>query len=294
MKAVLLADLHVGSRWALADPKELSHPDSRTIQTKLFAEWRRAAEGPWHGADALVVCGDAIDGQGRKDGGTQQWTTDVDEQVCHCADLLKMWGARKVYIIGGSKYHVMLQDTGLSGEEMLGRKIGAEEYPNQKGVPVDHRHRSGPQWFLTFENVTAHFAHHVGVSRVFHYKSTPIAREMMQAKLNDPLRREWERMYRDAAPTKKLLTQLHDTMDAFTTKIVVRGHTHYYWSCDAGGSLGLNLPAWKVPDPWIQERDPLGFGHLGFIGLEVDNGDWRIQKNLFRIESVAAPPHSRV
>jgi hypothetical protein len=295
MKAVWMADLHVGSRWALANPDETpKHCPGKEIQRRLFAEWVRAADGPWRRPDALVLVGDAIDGQGPKEGGVHQWTTDIDEQVVHCAELVEMWKPKKVYVIGGSKYHVQIGESGMSGEELLGRKVGAVEYPHQEHIPAERRRRSGPHWFLTFEGTTVHFAHHVSVSRVFHYMSTPVAREMMHAKLNDPMRREWERMYRDEPDPQAAIKKLATTAEAFKTRIVVRAHAHYYWLCDAGGSVGLCLPAWKCPDPWILAKSSLGFGHLGFVGAEFGRGQYRLEKNLIRIEDVQRPPHSIV
>jgi hypothetical protein len=239
-----------------------------------------------------VLPGDLVEGQGKKDGGSNTWTTDVDEQISAAADLIRMWGAKEIYIIGGSKYHVMVGDTGLSAEEMLGQKLGAVEYPNQENVPVENRRRSGPHWFLTFNDVTAHFAHHVGISRVFAYMSTPIARQMMQAKLNDPLRHEWERLYREKGPPAT--EEAPVAMKIPRTRIVVRAHAHYWWLCDSGGTVGLILPAWKVPDNFIALNDPLGFGSLGWASAEVEGEHYEIQKHLLHFEDVSRPPHSIV
>lgn len=297
VRAVFLADLHVGSHWGLADPNEPPRKSpGLPVMRRLYDEWCRAANGPWHAPDALVVDGDAIEGQSRKDGGTHAWTTDVMEQILHAVALLRMWKARSIYILGGSKYHVMLQDTGFSAEEMLGRELGAESYPNQEHIPETERRRSGIHWFITFADTTIHFAHHISISRVFAYMSTPIARTMMQAKLNDPMARKWEEMYRKfEANPKELLAEMLKTRALYKTRATVRAHAHYFWMCDSGGSLGVCLPAWKVPDPFILGRDPLGFGHIGFIGFEATNGEgYRVEKNLIRLEDVSRPPHSIV
>jgi len=295
MKTVWVADLHVGSQTALANPDETpKHCVGKPIQEKLYAAWKSATSGPHRKPDALVVVGDAIDGQGRKSGGVDQWTTNIYDQIGHAKELIQMWKAKKVYILGGSKYHVALKDTGWSAEEQLGRDLGAEPYPNQDHIPEGRRYRSGPHWFLTFEGVTVHFAHHIGVSRVFHYMSTPIAREMMKAKLNDPMKHLWEKAYRewraDPNPDVDLLKEIRH----FKTRIVVRGHAHYWWLCDGGASTGMILPAWKCPDSFIIERDPLGYGHIGYAAVTCKDGVPSIEKHLFPIETIAAPPHSVV
>ena len=182
LKTVFVSDIHAGSLTALR-----KNP-ANEIQRALYRKWQEATGGEFTRPDALIVAGDAVDGQGPKQSGVYQWTTDMHAQIDDACALLSMWNAKRVYIIGGSGYHVQLAHTGFSAEEQLGRDIGAEEYPNQDAsIPVKHRARSGPHWFLTFEKATVHVAHHVSVSKVFAYMSTPIAREMMKAKLSTPV-----------------------------------------------------------------------------------------------------------
>ena len=291
-KIVWLADMHTGSRWALADPKETPrHCPGKEIQKCLYDHYGEAVTGPWAKPHVLVLPGDIVDGQGTKDSGTHQWTPDMDEQVLHAAELIRMWKPTLIYVCGGSKYHVMVGDSGLSAEEMLAQKLGAEPYPNQEHLPLERQRRSGPHWFLTFEGVTVHAAHHIGVSRVFHYMSTPIAREMMKARLNDPMRRKWAKMYREECTLAETQKRLPDLPAELNTRIVIRAHAHYFWACMTGGSMGMILPAWKVPDPYILSRDTLGFGHIGFVGLEIDGDRFRFEQCLTKIEDVAPPPH---
>lgn len=292
MRILLLGDTHFGSRWAVADPADTPrYCPGKEIQKRLFERWQAGAENEGR-FDAMVLDGDAVDGQGRKDGGSKQWTADIDEQIAHGARLLKMWQCKRYFVLGGSGYHVNIGDTGVSAEELLARAIGAEAYPHQDYIPAAQQRRCGPHWFLTFDKVTVHCAHHVSVSRVFHYASTPLAREMMNAKLNDPVRREWERMYRESPGPRKQMWQLQADLPAYTTRMVVRAHAHYWWLSDAGATAGVLLPAWKVPDPHIQTRNSLGFGHLGYVVLETNGEDWSVEKHLYRIEDVQHPPHT--
>ena len=292
-RSVWIADLHVGSRWAVANPAETpKHCPGKEVQKKLFEKYAEAAAGPGHRPDALVLLGDAVDGQNRKSAGSDSWTTDIDEQVQHAADLVRMWDPKEIYVIGGSKYHVAVGDTGVSAEEMLAQALKAAYYPNQDHLPETRRRRSGPHWFLTFGNVTVHAAHHVSIARVFHYMSTPIAREMMQAKLNDPMRGRWETLYRTALREPR--AELLRTVGLWKTQIVMRGHAHHFWACDAGGSLGIIVPGWKTPDAFIAERDPLGFSHIGYVTLTFEGTRWQYQKHLYAVEDLRAPPHTVV
>ena len=281
LKAVFVSDIHAGSLTALR-----KNP-ANEIQRALYRKWQEAASGEFARPDALIVAGDAVDGQGPKQGGVYQWTTDMHAQIDDAAALIEMWHAKRVYIIGGSGYHVQLAHTGFSAEEQLGRDIGAEEYPSQDAsIPVKSRAHSGPHWFLTFEKATVHVQHHISVSKVFAYMSTPIAREMMKAKLNDPMRHAMRQV--------KMTAALLQELETFKTRWVIRGHAHYFWLCDSGGMIGCNLPAWKTPDPWLLERDALANGHIGFLGMRINGEKIEYTKSICGAEDVSQIPHSRI
>lgn len=296
LRVVFLADLHVGSRTGLAIAGEEPHDDvGHPIRAALYDAYReKARNSEWHRPDALVVAGDAVEGQGRKGAGVDCWTTRYEDQRDMAVELLKMWRADKIYVIGGSKYHVQAGDTGFGIEELIGRELGAEAWPNQGHIKPERRQRSGPHWFLTFEGVTVHVAHHVAISRVFHYKGTPISRELLAAGLNDPMRRMWEEQYKARTDHNQAPAQLVEELRAFKTSVVVRAHCHYFWLVDAGGTMGMTLPCWKTADPFIMERDSLGYSHIGFVGMTFKGGAFAYQKNLFRPESIAPCPHTIV
>ena len=76
MRVVFLADLHVGSRTGLAIADETPRDDAGyPIRTALDAAYReKARNSEWHKPDALVVAGDAVEGQGRKGSGVDCWS----------------------------------------------------------------------------------------------------------------------------------------------------------------------------------------------------------------------------
>ena len=287
MRVVFVADLHVGHRSGLAIPSQSPRGDLGAPERKaLYRAWCAATRGPWTAPDALVIDGDAVDGQGRKRGGAEQWTTDLLEQVEHAADLIRMWGARRFYVLRGSGYHVEVGATGVCAEELLARKLHAEPYPNQEHVPEDRRERSGYDWYLTFDRLTFHIAHEIGVSRVFHYRSTPIAREMLHLHLNDALRHEYRRALQ--------LGLLRD-LEAYRTRIVVRAHAHYYWMCATSGTAGYNLPCWQARSAFQRQRGPLAIEpDIGFVGFEITGVRYRHEAVLWNASSVQAPPHTLV
>ena len=297
MKVVAIADLHVGSHWGLADPSVTgAFTKGKQIQERLFEKWKKSTQGEWSNPDVLVLDGDIVDGQGQKDGGSLQWTTNIEDQINHCVDLVRMWNARKIYVIWGSKYHVGIgRDTGMCAEELLAQKLGGEEYPNQEHLPEEYRQRSGIHWFLTFEGTTVHFSHHVGFSRVFHYMSTPVAREMMNARLNDPMRHKLEQLYQNKDISFRDLSSEMENLSTYKTRIIVRGHAHYFWMNDSGGSIGIVLPSWQGTTPFMLERNPLGFSHIGFVGFDFQpKGKFTIYKDVVRTDKFQDIPHTKV
>jgi len=218
------------------------------------------------------MVGDGVEGKNRKKGGIGTWTTDMMEQADHAEELIRMWKARYVYIVRGSGYHV--DADGLPVEEYMARRLGAEEYPNQEHIPREKRQRSGWHWYLRFHDVTFHVSHRISVSRVFHYMSTPTARQMLQAKLND---------------------QLRHGLAKHRVRVVLRAHAHYFNTVGYSGSDGFVLPCWKALDDYMLERGPLDISpDLGFLGFEVEGGNYRYEKHLFGLSDVQAAPLSCV
>lgn len=269
MRVVAVADMHVGSRVGLANPARSPINDALApVRVALFDVWEAAAHGPWHAPDALIVNGDVIEGQNRKGGGAGTWSTQLLEQADHAVGLLRMWDAKRVYVIRGSGYHV--ETNGLQVEEYVARQLRAEEYPGQESIDPELRDRSGWHWYLHLGGVTFHVSHHISVSKVFHYQSTPTARQMLQAKLNDMLRHHVSR---------------------YKTDIVLRGHSHYYNMVGFSGSTGLVMPCWKGLDDYMLSRGPLDISpDIGFLAWEIENGQARLQINLHKLNEIQAPP----
>lgn len=275
LRVVAVADLHVGSRVGLADPACSTGGKGARVRSALFERWKQSTEGKWERPDVLIVNGDAVDGQNRKQGGGGSWTTDLLEQSDHAAQLLSMWNAKRIYVIRGSGYHVDANNSGLQVEELLARKLNAEEYPGQDAIPPENRERSGWEWYLHMEGVTFHVSHKIGVSKVFHYQSTPTARQMLQAKLNDRLR--------------------HELDSKLKINVILRAHAHYFNTVGYSGSQGFVLPCWKGLDEWMLGNGPLDISpDIGFLGFTVHDGSWLYEKHLWSLGEVQPAPLTRV
>lgn len=273
LRVVAVADLHVGSEVGLSFPDETPlHDPGRPARDGLFHSWQSSVEGKHKRPDVLIVNGDCVEGVNRKGGGLGVWTADPMVQVDQAAELLKMWKAKQTFIVQGSNYHI--KEGNVQVEECLAQKVGAEVFPGQSHTKVDRRRRSGKHWYLSLEGVTIHVAHKVGVSRVFHYRTTPLSREMLHSRLNDLLRHQ---------------------MKEQRVRLVMRAHAHYYLWVEHSGTEGVILPCWKALDDWMLERGALDISpDVGYVSIQISEGRMTHDKTLFPVEAIQPVPFTRV
>jgi hypothetical protein len=275
LRGVILGDMHTGSRVAVANLGDENVPRGgagKDTREALYEIWKESVCGKWGEPDFLVVNGDAVDGQNKKQGGIGTWTTSLYEQAENCCDLLRMWKAKRIYIVRGSGYHVEADHSGLQVEEYIARRLGAVEVPGQERLPEEKRERSGWEWYLHVGNITFHCSHKIAVSKVFHYQTTPTARQMLQAKLNDRMRHE---------------------LAQYKTRVIVRSHAHYYNHIEFSGSEGYVTPCWKALDEFMLANGPLDISpDIGFIGFTVTPEGISHEKNLWPIMQVQSAPLS--
>ncbi|MDZ7378847.1 MAG: metallophosphoesterase [candidate division KSB1 bacterium] len=265
-RVVVVSDLHVGSRVAVADTRIVRCKDSSSrVREALFERWMQAVEAERR-PDVLIVCGDTIEGQNRKKSGCGLWTSDILEQCEHAVHLLQMFKGKQIFIVRGSDYHVSVQ--GLPAEEVIARRLGAVECPGQSGVPKAMRDRSSWEWYIEVGGVVFHAAHRIGVSKVFHYQSTPNARQLLQAKLNDRLRHSRRRI-----------------------QVVLRGHAHYFNAVMYSGSAGFILPCWKGYDEYLLHEGPLDLSpDIGYLVFYCEDGKWQFEKHLTSVMEIQPAP----
>lgn len=122
--------------------------------------WYAAAIAKLQPVDVLVVNGDAIDGKGKKSGGTEEIEADRLKQVEIARRCLEIVKAKRVFMTYGTPYH-----TGEEGEDfdaILADKMSAEI----------HSHL-----FLKIYKTVFDIKHHLSGSGVPHIRYTAIARE---------------------------------------------------------------------------------------------------------------------
>ncbi len=146
-RIVVISDLHCGSRSGLTPP-EWQYRD--TPELAKFADfqaetWRWYCEkvASLQPINRLVVNGDAIDGKGSRQGGTDQLFTDRNTQVKMAARVIGESHAERIAIIKGTPYHTGDEE---DFEETLATlvhadKCGAHEWIEAYGTVIDFKHK---------------------------------------------------------------------------------------------------------------------------------------------------------
>lgn len=178
MKRVLVvSDMHCGASTGLT-PYKWQTTELQAELYGLYVSWIRECR-PF---DILLVNGDAIDGTGEKQGGTEQITTDRLKQCDIAVECLQETGATQTHIIAGTPYHT---GNAEDFEKIIADKMGGKF------------HSRG---FFNINGVEFNLKHKVGAASVPHTKLTPLAREIL-------LNREW---YLDGTePLARVLIRSH-------------------------------------------------------------------------------------
>jgi hypothetical protein len=151
-RVLVCSDAHSGHRVGLTHPdyQQQYHAKSTTQRNKFALvqretwDWFAATVESLRPIDALIIPGDSVDGKGQRSGGTEQLTTDMNEQVDMAAAWIEFVGAKKVAMVYGTPYHVGTEDdweTPLA--KTVKATIGSHEWYNIEGVIFDVKHKIG-------------------------------------------------------------------------------------------------------------------------------------------------------
>ena len=243
MFALIIADSHVGSAFG-------PFPDGHTLssgakvllndgQKYLNSILRHALSVLPQNLDLLVFNGDVIDGNNPAERARYLTEQDPMAQAAAAAELFRPFvdRARRVVVIGGSKYHV---GRGYEYEEHFAALVGAD-------VLDDAGHRVVPWAVLEVGGALLDIAHHQSFTS--RYRATPMEREIGFA-LERAARRG------EAPPN-----------------VIIRSHTHTGFRVfDDGRVISISTPPLKLQD-WFaaSSRMPnrLTPDNLGMIGVRV-------------------------
>lgn len=248
---VALGDTHCGSRSAICVPDmQLCGGGSfrySAAQRGLYDAYTGLTKD-WLKPDILLVNGDAIEGQARKESGVPCWSTDLIDQIECAKQLFEMFHAKKIYLTEGTGYHV--DAAGKSLEHVLGEKLNAVKIGTGRNI-------AGEQLFLRINNFTFHAAHHIGVSTGW-YLTTPMAKELIFALLNES--------------------------DIHKVDIVLRSHVHSFVGVEFHRQRGYVLPCWQLKTRYMFRKTALGMmPSIGAIRFRIYPDEIRMDKRFFKV-----------
>jgi len=165
LKTILvLSDFHSGHLVGLTPPAVNPRYDNDKLNALsdyrgMLYNWFKKEVGKLRRIDLCVLNGDAVDGDGKKSGGTEQITTDPQEQAEWAIDILKGLGAKQYLMTYGTPYH-----TGIvhDHEDIIARRIGCDIGATQD-IEVGGR--------------IFNFKHKVGGSGIPHGRATALLRD---------------------------------------------------------------------------------------------------------------------
>jgi hypothetical protein len=204
------------------------------MQRENWSAWKALLKehGPF---DMAFHLGDAMDGKGRRSGGTELITSDMDEQadmaaeVCHA---VRQHGNRgfKWFGVNGTPYHTT-SDGGEDWDTIMAQRAGFEKFGAHEWIDVNG---------CIFD-----LKHKVASSTIPHGKFTSIAKSKL-----------WNTLWRDGQPQANVL---------------LRGHVHYHTHCGEPGWIAMTLPALQAAGTKYGSRQCEAIVHWGITVFEVDN-----------------------
>jgi len=171
-RVVVISDPHCGHDSGLTPPGWQVRGNGHTgKRNKLHAisrevwKWYDKKLAALQPIFCLIVNGDCIDGPGKRSGGTELITADMEEQ-CKMAEVaIKKANAKHIIMTYGTAYHTGQAE---DWENILAYKLGA---------------KIGSHEWVTVEGVTFDCKHHVGSSSVPYARHTAVAKEHTWAQL---------------------------------------------------------------------------------------------------------------
>ena len=241
-RMLVISDLHCGHLAGLTPPRYQFKPKQDTLSPTKRGKFCEIQSQSWNWYlrnirkagpfDVVVVNGDAIDGAGKRSGGTEVITTDRAEQcdmAIRCIQpALQCKGKTKLVMTYGTGYHTgNEEDWEGSIADALGGKIGSHEWIDLNGTVFD-------------------FKHHTGSSTIPHGRHTPTAKEVL-----------WNKLW-----------SAEDWVDE--ADVIVRSHVHYYQGGFDRSKLHLTTPALQGMGSKYGARRCSGLVDFGFLVFESD------------------------
>ena len=161
-RVVVVSDFHCGHEVGLTPPRwnpEYEADHSSEYRSYMWSKYAEAIES-LRPIDVLVANGDLVDGRGERAGSLELIVMDRMLQAQMAVEVIKLAGAKKVYITRGTDYHVGPEE---SWENLIAERTKADRIGDVLNVDVN--------------GVMFNFRHHIGGSQTPLGRSTPLTKE---------------------------------------------------------------------------------------------------------------------
>ena len=174
-KSLLIgSDFHCGSINALCSPDPVRDDGLQIIPTKqqkaLYNFWETIPDQITKKPTLFLANGEPCDGANKKNGGSGVWTTNIGDQISDFAKCMEVIPYEHMLMTRGSPYHVTVDGTNF--EEIVAKQMQVDNYRAFGG-------KGKTDYEVNFEINGKFFnaTHHVGFSRWWQYRTTPLAIE---------------------------------------------------------------------------------------------------------------------
>ncbi len=243
-KSILcVSDFHNGSIVALCSPNPVREdgleikPTSQ--QKALWEVFEKIPDKLSQKPKLFLVNGEPIDGGNRRSGGRNAWTTHYGDQINDFCECIKIIPYDNLLMTRGSPYHVDLDGTNF--EEITASQLKADHYRAFGG-----KGRTDYQVNFEVNGKIFNATHHVGFSRWWQYRTTPLAVEMVKMHFDHDKRK-------------------------FHTDVMIRSHVHYYAEARFNNTKIFSTPAWKLPDPFMYKSGLPTMPDVGMVEIIVES-----------------------
>lgn len=170
-RVLVVSDTHCGHKTGLTPPDWQYKTDTKSEHLRKLGDIQRAIWGFWNWSaetfkpDVVLHIGDVIDGTGDRSGGTEEITTDREEQVEMAVQAFSVFKTDRFHVVRGTPYHTGKEE---DWENVFATRIGA-------GI--------GDHSIISVEGVMFDLKHKIGASSIPHGRATAINRERLWSSL---------------------------------------------------------------------------------------------------------------
>jgi len=238
MKRILvISDLHCGSLVGLTPPSDQSSKDTKWGKTQRTCwDFYKKQVNLFKPYDVVIVNGDAVHGDAKKDGGTMLITTDRVEQAEMAAKCIIEPDCNVVRLTYGTPFHTGNQEDFEGIIAMSLRATGMDAKICSHG-------------FYSIGGKNFNVKHKVASSGVSYGRLTPVAKEI-----------NWNRAWAARGEEAK-------------ADVLIRSHVHYFGEVKLDGCVGITTPSLQGLGDKYGSRQCSGTVDFGIVVIDIlDDG----------------------